>query len=87
MDIAVIFEILANKSGENGHVECLRGSVGHCGPVGSAPAWDGTGCEFDSWECRIYIPCSIEPMITWVPWGFSGYIWLDTKIVLAKVLV
>ena len=23
-----------------------------------------------------------EPTITWVPSGFSGYIWLDTKIVL-----
>ena len=23
-----------------------------------------------------------EPTITWVPLGFSGYIWLDTKIVL-----
>ena len=26
----------------------------------------------------------IEPMITWVPLGFSGYIWLDTKIVFKK---
>ena len=25
---------------------------------------------------------SLEPTITWVPSGFSGYIWLDTKIVL-----
>ena len=24
----------------------------------------------------------IELTITWVPSGFSGYIWLDTKIVL-----
>ena len=56
----------------------------YCGLVVSAPAWDGTGCEFDSWQCRIYIPCSlmIEPTITWVPSGFSGYIGLDTKIVL-----
>ena len=30
----------------------------HCGIVGSAPACDGTGCEFDPWQCRIYIPCS-----------------------------
>ena len=30
------------------------------GPVGSTPAWDGTGCEFDSWQCRIYIPCSLS---------------------------
>ena len=51
----------------------------------SAPALDGTGCEFDSWQCRIYIyPMFIEPTITWVPSGFSGYIWLDTKIVLKK---
>ena len=27
-------------------------------------------------------PMFIEPTITWVPSGFSGYIWLDTKIVL-----
>ena len=26
----------------------------------------------------------IEPTISWVPLGFSGYIWLDTKIVLKK---
>ena len=30
-------------------------NVRHCGLVVSAPAWDGTGCEFDSWQCRIYI--------------------------------
>ena len=28
----------------------------------------------------------IEPTITWVPSGFSGYIWLGTKIVLKKQL-
>ena len=27
----------------------------------------------------------IEPTITWVPSGFSGYIWLDTKIVFKKL--
>ena len=27
-------------------------------------------------------PIFIEPTIAWVPSGFSGYIWLDTKIVL-----
>ena len=27
-------------------------------------------------------PMFIEPTITWVPSGFSGYIWLNTKIVL-----
>ena len=29
-------------------------------------------------------PMFIEPTITWVPSGFSGYIWLDTKVVLKK---
>ena len=29
-------------------------------------------------------PMFIEPTITWVPSGFSGYIWLDTKIVFKK---
>ena len=29
-------------------------------------------------------PMFIEPTITWVPSGFSGYIWLDTKIVFLK---
>ena len=38
----------------------LGHSVRHCGLVGSAPARDGTGCEFDSWQCRIYIPCSLS---------------------------
>ena len=29
-------------------------------------------------------PMFIEPTITWVPLGFSEYIWLDTKIVFKK---
>ena len=29
--------------------------VRHCSLVESACTWDGTGCEFDSWQCRIYI--------------------------------
>ena len=60
--------------------DCLK-TVRHCGLVVSAPAWDGTGCEFDSWQCRIY-PMFIEPTITWVPSGFSGHILLDSKMVL-----
>ena len=28
----------------------------------------------------------IEPTITWVPLGFAGYIWLDTKIVLKMAI-
>ena len=30
-------------------------------------------------------PMFIEPLIIQVPTGFSGYIWLDTKIVLKKI--
>ena len=30
-------------------------------------------------------PMLIEPTITWVPLGFSGYTWLDTKIVFKKM--
>ena len=30
-------------------------------------------------------PMFIEPTITWVPSGFTGDIWLDTKIVLKKM--
>ena len=57
--------------------------VHHCGLVGSAPTWDGTGYEFDSWQCRIYIPCSLSLRLLGFLRG-SGYIWLDTKIVLKK---
>ena len=47
----------------------------HCGLVGSAPTWDGTGCEFDSWQCRINIPsfpCSLSLRLLsdyFVPFG------------------
>ena len=37
-------------------------------------------------DCKSDIVTTIEPTITWVPLGFSGYIWLDTKIVLKKTL-
>ena len=50
----------------------------HCGLVVSAPAWDGTGCEFDSWQCwiyiYIYIPCSLSLRLQLGPFGFSVYI-------------
>ena len=46
----------------------------HYGLVVSAPAWDGTGFEFDSWQCHWAYDYS-------GPSGFSGYIWLHTKIV------
>ena len=35
----------------------------------------------------ISYPMFSEPMITWVPSEFSGYIWLDTKIVLKKTSI
>ena len=59
--------------------------IRHCGLVGSAPACDETDCEFNSWQCRIYIPCSLSLRLHLGPFGFSGYIWLDTKIVFTKL--
>ena len=47
-------------------------SIRHCGLVGSAPAWDGTGCEFDSWQCQIYIPCSLSLRLL----GLFGVFWV-----------
>ena len=47
-------QLLFIRFGE--HVEVTN--IRHCGLVVSTPAWDGTGCEFDSWQCRIYIPCA-----------------------------
>ena len=32
-------------------------------------------------------PTFIEPTITWVPSGFSGYMWLDTKIVIKIIII
>ena len=54
--------------------------IRHCGLVVSTPAWDETGCEFDSWQCRIYIPCSLSLRLLGSLSWFYGYIWLDTKI-------
>ena len=45
------------RLGNKDHSENL---VRPCGLVVSAPAWDGTGREFDSWKCRIYIPYSLN---------------------------
>ena len=33
----------------------------------------------------ISYPMFVEPTITWVPSSFSGYIWLDTKIVFKRM--
>ena len=53
----------------------------HCGLMLSASVWDGTGCEFDSWQCRIYIPCSL---ILRLLNGSFQVLWLDIKIVLKR---
>ena len=33
-------------------------NIFQCGLVESARTWNRTGCEFESWQCRIHIPCS-----------------------------
>ena len=43
------------------------------------------GVHGSSGYMKLY-PMFIEPTITWVPSGFSGYIWLDTEIVFKKNL-
>ena len=63
--------------------------VCHCGLVESGRTWDRTSCEFESWQCRIYITSHIHRAytitITRVISGFPGYIWLDTRIGLKKI--
>ena len=55
-----------------------------------------SGIDSRLWRIRLWVrflavsdiyPMFIEPTITWVPSGFSGYIWLDTKIVLKNTHV
>ena len=36
-------------------VETKLFKIRHCGLVELARTWDGTGCEFHSWQCQIYI--------------------------------
>ena len=56
--------------------------IRHCGLVESVCTWDGTGCEFDSWQCRIYIISHVQRAYDYLgPGSLAGYIWLDTKIV------
>ena len=80
---------MSNDGEPDGDVEeeCTTTLSVICVIVVSAPAWDGTGCEFDSCMAASdkYL-IFIEPTITWVPLGFSGYILFDTKIVLIKSL-
>ena len=52
----------------------------YCGLVVSAPAWDGTGCEFDSWQCRIYIPCLLSLRLL----GYLRGLWVHKNCVKKK---
>ena len=58
--------------------------VCHCGLVVSAPAWDWTGCDFDSWQCWIYIPCSSSLRLLGTLQGFLGAYGLTQKLCLKK---
>ena len=62
----------------------LQGWWTHCGLVVSAPAWDGTGCEFDSWQCLIYIPCSLSLRLLGFLRGSLGTYGLTQKLCLKK---
>ena len=46
----------------------------HCGLVESARTWDGTGCEFDSWQCRIYIISHVHQAYDYL--GPFGILWV-----------
>ena len=59
------------------HLRFINGGL-----VVSAPAWDGTDCEFDSWQCRIYIPCSLSLRLLGSLRGSLGTYDLTQKIVL-----
>ena len=58
-----------------------------CGLVVSAPARDGTGCEFDSWQCRIYIPCSLSLRLLGSLRGSLGTYGLTQKLCLKNLVV
>ena len=58
--------------------------VRHCGLVGSAGAWDGTGLSSIPGSVRYISHVHKAYDYPPVPSGFYGYIWLDTKIVLKK---
>ena len=53
-----------------------------CGLEESARAYDGTGCEFESWQCRINIPCSWSLLGSF--WGSLGTHGLIQKLYLKK---
>ena len=61
--------------------------VCHCGLVGSAPTWDGIGCEFNSWQCRIYIPCSLSLRLLGSLRGSLGTYGLTQKLCYKKISI
>ena len=71
--------VVSNKT--DGSIES---DIRHCGLVVSAPAWDGTGCELDSWQCRIYIPCSLSLRLLGSLRGSLGTYGLTQKLCLKK---
>ena len=72
-----------NFRGWNG-IRHTNDFVRHCGLVGSAPVWDGTGCKFDSWQCRIYIPCSLSLRLLGFLRGSLGTCGLTQKLCFKK---
>ena len=52
----------------------------------SAPAWDGTGCEFDSWQCRIYVLRSLSLRLLGSFRGSLGTYGLTQKLCLKYIL-
>ena len=74
---------ISSNCGTRGRIERREEQiVRDCGLVVSTPAWDGTGWEFDSWQCRTYIPCSLSLRLLGSLRGSLGTYELDTKIVL-----
>ena len=55
-------------------------AIRYCGLV----AWFRTGCEFDSWQCRIYIPCSLSLRLLGSLRGSLGTYGLTQKLCFLK---
>ena len=69
---------------EEGPEKNLQSKRRHCGLVGSAPTWNGTGCEFDSGKFRIYMPCSLSLRLLGSLRGSLGTYGLTQKLCLKK---
>ena len=53
--------------------------------VASSPAWDGTGCELDSWQCRRYITCTLSLRLLGSFRGFLDTYGLTQKLCLKNI--